>query len=607
MKTTNFLNISVMWAVVTAAAQASLPLGWDEPSGGYQVIYDAADGVWPHGTSPYWDIDPFRGDHYTGETSYVRIDDLTGEPALYMSEADFDGWPSYSLAHSGGDGTPTDKMTIDFRFRLLRPEGLAADARNHSSFRVNVWRPAADWASSVRFAVTFSETEISYVNGATAPYAFGTDWHDVRITIDVAESIFRLYVDGGTTPVFVESGTQNQAAERNWILFGQQGPGVYGDVHLAYFKWTNQDIAIEPEAPVGVPAVEIRPATVLELPTEEGRHYVVTRTDEAGEIRWEHDNFVGDGGTWREIVSLSAADKFTAAAIGDAEWGEPDGGYIVSYSATEGIVPYYSFPAWGTGPFAAYPETHAYLVTDELTDELVLHMNGVDAGAASPTFTLTDSGGAGSSADRMTIDFRFRLVGDIEGSAAQFRVGVWRPDSAASGSIRYMLDFLQDEVGFTGGPSIAYPVGTDWHEARMTIDLVEKVGRLYMNGSSAPLLEFAGGTTGQAASRNLVMFGHAAAAATGEARLSYIRFTNDDAAYPEASWVPVDLERYDRAIELIGHLNPGEWHRWESSGELNEWATDSRFWGKFSPVVRLIDTSALDARRFFRLVKENEE
>lgn len=570
-------------------------------------MYDAADQVWPHETYPYWDIDPFRGDHYSRESSYVRTDDVTGEPALFMSETDRDGWPSYSLAHSGGDGTASDLMTIDFRFRLLRPEGLPEGERNHSTFRVNVWRPSLDGASSVRFALTFSETGMAFVNGATAPYVFGTDWHDVRVTIDVAQSLFRVYLDGGTTPAFVEQGTLNQPAGRNWMLFGQQGPDVYGDVHLAYFKWTNQEIAIESEDIAGGPALEIRSATVLELPTEEGRHYVVSRTDDRGEVSWEHDSFVGDGETWNEVVSLNDAANFRAMVSGNGEWAEPSGGFTVSYSATEGVVPYFSSPVWGTGPFREYPDTHAYLVTDELIDEPALHLNGVGAGSSSPTFTLVDSAGAGTESDRMTIDFRFRLIGEVEGTMAQFRVGVWRPDSEGAGSIRYMVDFLRDEVGFTGGPSMAYPLGTDWHEARVIIDLVEKVARLYMNGSSAPVLEFVGGTTGQSASRNLVMFGHAAAAATGEARVEYFRFTNDDAADPEATWNPVELDRVDRAIELVGHLNPGAWYRWESSGDLAEWSLDRRFFGTHALVSRLLDTDNLGSRQFFRLVEEGEE
>lgn len=589
-------------------ASAALPPTWEEPSGGYQVIYDAAVEAWPHNVSPYWDIDPFRGDQYTSETSYVRTDDITGELALLMSESDPDGWPSYSLNHSGGEGMPDDKMTVDFRFRLLRPEGLPAEDRNHSSFRFNVWRPAPDWESSVRFAITFSETEIAYVNGTTAPYPFGTDWHDVRLTIDVEESIISVYIDGGTEPVYVEQGTPNQKAERNWILFGQQGGSVYGDVHLAYLKWTNHEINMEPTVATGGPALEIQPAVVLNLPTQEGETYEVTQTDASGITHWEHDTFIGDGDAWREVVSQADAANFSATMMGIGEWPEPEGGFSISYSASEWDVPYLSTPTWGFEPFNEYPDTHAYIVTDELTDEPALHLNGYKAGGNSPVFSLSDSesGGAGTISDKMTIDFRFRLVGERTGTSGQFRVGVWRPDSEADTSIRYMVDFLQDKISFSGGASMAYPVGTEWHEVRMTIDLVEKVARLYMDGSSAPLLEFPGGSTGQKGSRNVVSFGHAASSATGEARVAYFRFTNDDVAYPEPSWVPVEIEQENSGVELTGHVNLGSENRWEASGDLSDWAADGQFFGTHSPVVRFLDLGSASDRQFYRLVEEGE-
>src|SRR5699024_9755592 len=104
-----------------------------------------------------------------------------------------------------------------------------------------------------------------------------------------------------------------------------------------------------------------REAVRLELPTEPGRHYTVTQTDDSGNIRWEHASFVGDGEPWREIVSAPDVANFSATVTETGKWPAPEGGFSVSYSADEGVVPYDSALPWSTGPFREYPNTHAYL------------------------------------------------------------------------------------------------------------------------------------------------------------------------------------------------------------------------------------------------------
>ena len=223
----------------TVSGKINLPGDWQQPSGGYQVVFDADDGVLP-GDNSGENKPRFINSGYgttpplVAPSAEMTKDEETGEKVLCLVTSPTAG-PLYRLLRGAGRGSTNDLITLDMRLRF--PENVA---RNFQ-FIVSIWRPAgaaqqAKGVTEVQYVLRFSNANFTKLKN---------DWHDLRFHIDVAEGKVKLYLDGSMRPVQTQGITINENSNtRNQLEFGDGGgtSGI-GSVNIAYIAWTNVELA----------------------------------------------------------------------------------------------------------------------------------------------------------------------------------------------------------------------------------------------------------------------------------------------------------------------------------------------------------------------------
>lgn len=239
--------------VLAATAPASTTWGqaYQEPSSGYQSVYEASTQKTPDAqagttSAPKWTVIG-----YTPQTAQLREE--SGQWLLHLDHTGItpnDKFNRFILDGSTGAGANGDFFTLDFRFRLNDKSLDKTPQLALSVIRPPNVAQKAQGKTDHSFDLLFSRQTVeasSLVNGSwvSSSYEINNDWHEARLVIDTRLSTARLYLDGSTVPTLVSTGAYfGQSEGRNEIWFGDGGSNVIGSADISSIRWTNQDMAL---------------------------------------------------------------------------------------------------------------------------------------------------------------------------------------------------------------------------------------------------------------------------------------------------------------------------------------------------------------------------
>ena len=490
-----------MWRVcaagwlLAAAGLARAEGRWLAPTNGWNHNYVASVGSGPGSGRPEQFDSRWARSSYQitnpGAANYVAITNDPSEGAVLLVEhtnsvTAADRFPLYQMSSGPGGGTTNDLITIDFRFRLLDESQSDATSQLH----LNVVRPRPDGLTGfANWYVEFRKNAV-YRGAALSGTALGTDWHTVRMVIDVARDTGSLYLDRLGTPIATWVSDKNASVTRNWISFGDGSTALIGKAEVKYIRWTTNEL--------------VHPVT------------------------YQH---VGAADPLTEGFSYKPVD--------------------LAYEASSNLLPEAASPSWTKAGFQAGGVS---LTNDEATGEAALHlvMTNLSPSYAYALYTLTKEQGRFTANDLVDADFRFRLVDDSqEATQAQFQVALVgpRPDGIGGQQFFYCR-FAKDRIYYfnNSGAYSTFPaaLGTNWHNMNWRMNWNTREADVYLDDGPAPsfshksLLQ----TTG---TNNYTGFGDGSGTIQGVARLSYLRVARHTPAWqggaePDATpyWQGVD-------------------------------------------------------------------
>ena len=228
----------------TAFGAIDLPGGWQKPSGGYDGVYDAANGLLPEDSTP-----AFTGTYDIVNTNGFGEGMTAGNTILSFTNSATAG-PYYQMSTGAGAGTATGSMTFDIRLKLADTGTI-----NSSEFALSIYRPAnanqvSNGINSVQYFFRFGDNAAYY-------HPLGHEWVDMRILIDADIQTPTIYLDGSSTPLVLGGSYTFRLYERtamaNYVRFGDLSSSAsigIGSVDLAYFAWSNdQKASVVPPPP----------------------------------------------------------------------------------------------------------------------------------------------------------------------------------------------------------------------------------------------------------------------------------------------------------------------------------------------------------------------
>ena len=230
---------SVASGLIIAGAVSTAQAAWVAPSGGWQLNYEASSGLTPDVASPAWTTTYQTSAPGTDNYMGIVTDSESGEQTLELRNTATSGgdiWPWTHLDSGAGVGTASDKITVDFRFRLV---GSQADPK----WGIGIRRPSSISGKYNDYLLNFSTNFVQ--NGNTFAYqgtGIGETWHDARLHIDVAANTANLYLDGDTVATYSITGTQAPGA-LNQVWFGDGQGNVQGVAEVSYLRITNNELA----------------------------------------------------------------------------------------------------------------------------------------------------------------------------------------------------------------------------------------------------------------------------------------------------------------------------------------------------------------------------
>ena len=472
-----------MWCVCVAglllavAGPARAEGRWLAPTNGWDHNYVASVGSGPGSGRPeqfdsrwlYYDYQFSNpaADNYVGVTN-----DAAEGSVLRVVNRDTTAkkYPYYQMTNSPAAGTTNDLITLDFRFRLT--DAALPDAT--PQFSLSVQRPRPDGvAGSSTWYVRFRESALDYDWKAISGTPLGTNWHTVRLVVDVAKDVGSLYLDRVSAPVVTWAGVKNGTAS-NKITFGDGSGAITGAVDIAYLRWTTNEF--------------VTPATYL------------------------HE---GD------------ADPLTEGFTHKPE--------NLAYAASNNVLPEAASPSWTKSGFQAGGTWMTNdEATGEAALHLV--MTNLSPSYAYALYTQTKEPGRFTTNDLVAADFRFRLVDDSQTeSQAQLQMTLVgpRPDGIGGQQFFYCR-FAKDRIYYFNNSSslstFSTPLGTNWHTVNWRMNWNTREADVYLDDSPAPsfshrsLLQITG-------TNNYTGFGDGSGSIQGIARVAHLRVTRQTPAW----------------------------------------------------------------------------
>jgi hypothetical protein len=183
-----------------------------------KFVYNADSGSYPENIDTSW------YNNY-GTNKSIITDGAEGN-VLFLDHTITS--PYYKHEVAPGSGTKDDLVTVNFRFRLPLTQAEA-------QFHVIVDRPRSDLQTGRQsYNLRFSNDKIEYLASSyiSVDVDIGTDWHDARYIINVANDQATLYLDGSAIPV-ISHVSRIYTTVGNKFSFGDNSSGISGKV---YFK-----------------------------------------------------------------------------------------------------------------------------------------------------------------------------------------------------------------------------------------------------------------------------------------------------------------------------------------------------------------------------------
>ena len=461
--------VIVLATTVGAAHLASAEGRWSFPTNQWECVYAASNGL-PEVADANWlrsggyqSTDPAGG-------NYVAITNDGNEGDVLMlihtnSASATNRWPIYSMTSAPGSGTTNDLITMDLRFRLA--DNSKPDATPQLTLIVN--RPRLDGSAGrnywlLQFAKNSIQRNGAAVNGTT----LGTDWHTMRLIIDVAANNAKVYFDNVTAPVVSNWASAQDAVAYNYTMFGDGASTVIGIAEIKYFQWTTHEL-VEPLTWVHNGGMD---------PLNEG---------------WSYDAGVKD----------------------------------LFYTASNGLLPEASLPVWTKRGFEAGGTS---IATDEITGEKALHliMTNTASSWAYASYNQTSAEGMFATNQITTCRMRFRLVDETQtDSQAQFMCALNgpRPDGV-TGRQMFYVSFAKDRIRYYNDSSmVSYmvEVSTNWHELIWTQNWRTREAGVYLDGS--PTAAFSHLSYQDAVVYNFTSFGDGSSGIQGIANVASFDLT----------------------------------------------------------------------------------
>lgn len=225
-------------SILFAAAASPALAAWQNPTNGWDYDWTAAPGHTPSDANAAMVSNYNPGDPPATDIAFLTTDPTTNEDVLSLVQSAA-GTKLIAMTSDVGAGGAnngaSDLVTVDFRVRFLNDGQANAQER----FAVTVIRDGKAYLarmSKVRIK-DFSGGALQISN----PPLFGEDFHDIRMTIDVAQDVFKVYLDGSDTPAFTSSGLTTALA--NQIQFGDGSGGINGSVNVSHLRFTNSELA----------------------------------------------------------------------------------------------------------------------------------------------------------------------------------------------------------------------------------------------------------------------------------------------------------------------------------------------------------------------------
>lgn len=206
-------------------------------------------------------------------------------------------------------------------------------------------------------------------------------------------------------------------------------------------------------------------------------------------------------------------------------WPAPAAGWQHSYEAGKsgGATPDQADPPWNVRYRTG---STCYTYADEMTGEKTLRLDNTKGGGLEYQACVLDAAaGRGTAKDRMTVEIRFRLVEPIDGHQLFFAVS--RPAAKPGESRSYHFRFARKLIAYdtsSGLWTVDRTLGTEWHIARITIDVANDSASLYLDGSTTPVISAMPGRSYKT-DHNLIQMGDGSRSVKGKVNVSYVRWT----------------------------------------------------------------------------------
>lgn len=473
--------LAVILAATAGAARAEGR--WTAPTNGWAHNYVAIAGSGPGSGRPeqfdakwaavggYQSSNP-AADNYVAITNDVSEGDVL---RLVHLDSTANKYPYYQMTAAPGAGTTNEFITLDCRFRLAD----ASQADTMPQLHLSVCRPRPDGLAGMAFwYIRCSESRVEYLNSAASfvvlgGTTLGTNWHTVRLVIDVARDTASLYFDRVAEPVITWASRKDGANAYNRVDFGDGSGGIKGAAHIKYLRWTTNEL-VTPAAFVHEGAAD---------PAAEGWAY--------------------------QPVNLL-------------------------YASSNNLLPTAAAPGWA-GNFQAGTTTLTNDdITGE--SALHLDMTNTNALYTYALYQQAGAPGRFTTNDLVTCDFRFRVLDAAQAeSQGQLSLGLNGPRTdGAFGRQNFYMRFAKDRITYynNSGAFATYltPLSTNWHTVSWRCNWQTREAEVYLDGSPTASFSHKSALLSDV-SYNFTSFGDGSSGIQGIVRVGHLQLTRHTLAW----------------------------------------------------------------------------